>query len=186
MFRRRPLGRIFGPASPGGRPRQALLTANRLEEAGNYRDAAEIFEKLARGAHQRGNLKHAPFLYLRAARCFLHASQTEHALGLMNQGLRLLEETQRWPALYRAGRRSIIELKEMGHAQAANEVQVWLDSAMQNHPEAIQAAMASTKQSHKLPSKCPFCGATIRSDQVEWIDDDTAECVYCGSAIQAE
>jgi len=184
MFRRRPLGRRFRPTPPGGGPRQALMNANRLEEAGNYRDAAKIFERLARGAHQRGILKHAPFLYLRAAHCFLHASQAEHALDLMNQGLQLLEDTRRWLALNKAGSRSVYELKEMGHIQAANEVQAWLEKTLKDHPEAVQAATLPSKPSPKLPSKCPFCGATIRSDQVEWIDEDTAECLYCGSAVQ--
>jgi tetratricopeptide (TPR) repeat protein len=186
MFRRRPLGRRYKPIPPGGGPRQALLNANRLEEAGHYRDAAEIFERLARGAHQRGILKHAPFLYLRAAHCYLLASQAEHALELMNQGLHLLHETRRWRVLHKAGERSVTELKEMGQAKAANEVQAWLDKTLQDHPEAIQAAAGSSKPSHKLPAKCPFCGATIRSDQVEWIDEDTAECLYCGSSVQAE
>jgi tetratricopeptide (TPR) repeat protein len=186
MFRRRPLGRRFRPIPPGGGPRQALINANRLEESGHYRDAAEIFERLARGAEQRGILKHAPFLYLRSAHCYLHASNAEHAIDLMNQGLQLLENTQRWSALYKAGERSVFELKETGHAEAASELQAWLDKTLKDHPEAIQAATAPSKPSLKLPSKCPFCGATVRSDQVEWIDEETAECLYCGSAVQAE
>jgi hypothetical protein len=186
MFRRRPLGHRFRPTPPGGGPRQALLNANRLEEAGHYRDAAEIFERLARGAQQRGILKHAPFLYLRAAHCYLHASQAEHAIDLMNLGLQLLCDTGRWRALYKAGERSVLELREMGNTQAANEVQAWLDKTLQDHPEAIHDAAAPSKPAHKLPAKCPFCGATVRSDQVEWIDADTAECLYCGSAVQAD
>jgi len=160
------------------------MNANRLEESGHYRDAGEIFERLARGAQQRGILKHAPFLYLRAAHCYLHASQADHALNLMKQGLQLLEDTRRWQALSKAGERSIQELEELGHTQAASETRVWLDKILQDHPEAVQAASVTPQPALKLPEKCPFCGATIRSDQVEWIDQDTAECLYCGSAVQ--
>jgi hypothetical protein len=158
-----------------------------LKDNGNYKEAAEIFERLARGAHNRGMLKQAPFLYLQAAHCCLLSSQAKRGIGLMNQGLRLLEETQRWPALFKAGERSVAELRRRGHNQEADDLQGWLDDALKEHPEASQEISGiSGRSAPRLPSKCPFCGATLRSDQIEWIDGDTAECLYCGSAVPAE
>jgi len=38
----------------------------------------------------------------------------------------------------------------------------------------------------RLPGKCPQCGGPLRSDEVDWIDAQSAECPYCGSVVQAE
>jgi hypothetical protein len=161
-----------------------------MKDAGNYEEAAEIFERLAKGAQDRGILKHAPFLYLQAAHCCLLASKTDRGVGLMSQGLRLLEETQRWPALHKAGERSVTELKNLGHTEVAEKIQEWLDETLKDHPEATSpeygTPYATQKRIPKLPSKCPHCGATLRSDQAEWIDETTAECIYCGSAVKSE
>ena len=37
-----------------------------------------------------------------------------------------------------------------------------------------------------LPARCGQCGALIRTDEIEWIDAQTAECAYCGSPIRPE
>ncbi|MBN1146646.1 MAG: hypothetical protein JXA78_05285 [Anaerolineales bacterium] len=163
------------------------MHANRLKDNGNYQEAAEIFERLARGAHDRGVLKRAPFLYLQAGQCCLLSSQAKRGIGLINQGLRLLEETQKWPALSKAGERSIAELRRSGNNQEADELQAWLDNVVKEHPEAKQEFSDTPgRGARRLPAKCPSCGASLRSDQVEWIDGDTAECIYCGSAVSTE
>jgi hypothetical protein len=37
-----------------------------------------------------------------------------------------------------------------------------------------------------LPTTCPSCNAPLRSDEVEWIDAQSAECAYCGSVVRAQ
>ncbi len=37
-----------------------------------------------------------------------------------------------------------------------------------------------------LPTHCPGCGAPIHPDDVDWIDNVTAECEYCGSPVRGE
>ena len=37
-----------------------------------------------------------------------------------------------------------------------------------------------------LPTLCPACSAPLRSDEVEWIDAQSAACAYCGSRVRAE
>jgi hypothetical protein len=37
-----------------------------------------------------------------------------------------------------------------------------------------------------LPTQCPGCGAPVRPDEVDWLDDVTAECEYCGSPVRVE
>jgi len=37
-----------------------------------------------------------------------------------------------------------------------------------------------------LPTHCPACGAALKPNDVEWLDDVTAECEYCGSPVRGE
>ena len=182
MFRRARFRR------PG--PRQALITANRLKDNQEYEEAAQIFERLGKGAQERGMQKRAPFLYIQAAHCRLLASQPERGVGLLSQGLRLLEESQQWSALHRSGTTAVEELKRLGQIQAAEKVQSWLDQILKDHPEAetpsFEHLSTSDNTPPKLPAKCPYCGASVHPDQVEWITLNSAECLYCGSTVEAE
>jgi len=45
---------------------------------------------------------------------------------------------------------------------------------------------ARQPQRGHLPPACPQCGAPLRSDEVEWIDARSVECVYCGSVVRTE
>jgi hypothetical protein len=37
-----------------------------------------------------------------------------------------------------------------------------------------------------LPTNCPGCGGPLHAGELEWTDDITAECSYCGSAVRAK
>ncbi len=37
----------------------------------------------------------------------------------------------------------------------------------------------------RLPARCPTCGASVRPDEIEWLDDATVACAYCKGAIRA-
>jgi hypothetical protein len=37
-----------------------------------------------------------------------------------------------------------------------------------------------------LPTNCPSCGGPVLLKEVEWLDDITAECAYCGNGIRTE
>jgi hypothetical protein len=179
--RRSPLGR---------RPRIALIEAQRLKEAGDYQTAANIFERLAKGAEER-NIERAPFLFLQAAHCFLLDGQAQHSVELTKQSLSLLAKAERWSALYRSGTRAIKVLEENGQQDVALKMQSWLDEQLADHPEAKTAPISpplpqSGRQPPHLPEKCPYCGASLRSDQVLWIDERSAECVYCGSVVSTD
>ena len=51
-------------------------------------------------------------------------------------------------------------------------------------PMPPQPAQGSAKRG-VLPTNCPKCGAPIHGDEATWIDNQTAECDYCGAAIRA-
>jgi DNA-directed RNA polymerase subunit RPC12/RpoP len=175
--------RQFGRMNFG--PRKMLQRAHRLMEVGDHTNAAVIFERLARGAHDRGILKTAPYLYLQAARANLLAGKTDRGVGMIYQGLETLAESQRWLALQRAGRRSVEELTVWGLSIQATELAGWLKETLPK--DALEERLDQVQPRRgQLPLKCSNCGGTLRSDEVEWIDRDTAACPYCGSTIQNE
>ncbi len=168
-----------------------LLRATRLMQNGNYRPAAQIFERLAGVARTRGRLKRAGHLSVQAARCRLQMGQRERGLELMNQGLHQLADTQSWPALHRLGPNMVAELKRLEYSQAAEDLQAWLDETLEGHPmpampPAGAAPGSAGMRPPRLPPACPSCGAPVRPDQANWIDAYNVECLYCGSVISAE
>ena len=170
-------------------PRRALANAFRLMESGNFPEAADAFERLAQDASSRGIPQRAAHLYLQSGRAYLLANQFEHGIILIRHGLNLLAEIQHWSALESNGQSAISELRKLGQIQAADEIQRWLKSNMRDHLEALSISREETVSRSKppnIPEKCPFCGGTIRPNDVERLDDNSVECPYCGSTVKSD
>jgi hypothetical protein len=136
MFRRGLLCRTTPIGEAGRLP---LRRINQLKDAGEYLQAAEIFERVAERMENR---------------------------------LRMLQEVNR-----------------LGYASQAAELRGWLEQTAPTPPEYlpdIEADLSAKKSYLRLPAKCPFFGASLRSDLAQWIDETSAVCPYCGSTVQAE
>ena len=100
----------------------------------------------------------------------------------LKRGLELLSQRRLFLRLHRVRRRLINELRERGLDKEAAEIEAWMNS-----PEASLSGTESQEIPVKrpvLPTHCPSCGAAVRPDEVEWLDEVTAECAYCGSPIR--
>jgi hypothetical protein len=181
MFRRRGLVRPIHPLGPVEIP-PALQRANQLMASGQYAPAAEIYEQFAQGAVRR-NGPRAPWFLLQAGRARILAGQIPAGMMHIRQGLSIFAGTGQWGALQKAGMSWVAELNERGLHAEAGEITKYLESTL---PAGVRAPEPVSSRETLLPTKCPSCGAPIRSDEVEWADDATAECPYCGSAVRAE
>ncbi len=177
MFRR---ARRFFRGGPPVPP--ALRHAHRLMEEGNFAEAAPIFYDLAKKAEERFP-ERAPFLYFQAGRAATLCGDTKKGVAHFRSGLTLLGTQQRYQRLHQAGRRIVGELREQGLNAEADEV----ESVIRNNdqPQVEYEAPHPYKRA-ALPTHCPSCGAAVKSNEVEWLDDATAECDYCGSPVRAE
>ena len=182
MFRR-PFGRPGRRLIVGNIP-PALQRANQLMATGQYEAAAEIFEQFARGALAR-NGPRAPWFFLQAGQARLLAGQVPAGMAHLQQGLSLFAARGQFQRLYRAGMRFVAELKARNLSADAKQIEDYLKTTL---PAGFVAGPATAAEKPKpvLPTTCHGCGGPIRSDEVEWVDDVTAECPYCGSAIRAE
>jgi hypothetical protein len=190
MFGRGPFRRSLRRTEPIGEAgRLALRQANQLRDAGEYIQAADIFERVAQQMENRLRPNRAAFLYLQAGHCHLLAAQPDPALQLAKRGLSILAQFQHWRAYSQGANLMVQDLNRLGYTKQASDLQAWLNQLAPIRPEHLPGArsgLPAQKPAPRLPSKCPFCGATLRSDMAEWIDDASAECPYCGSAVQAE
>jgi hypothetical protein len=160
-----------------------LQEANFVFDKGQYGRAAELFERIAQTADARGGPR-APIFHLQAGRARVLAGQVKLGMPSLKRGLELFAERGEFHKLHQMGTRLITELQGRGLTKEAAEIVVLLDELIRFMP-AMQAEPVIAKRP-SLPTHCPSCGAGLRSDEVEWLDEDTAECPYCGSPVRDE
>jgi hypothetical protein len=194
MFRRRisRIGHVWPPLRPWvkspleANARQDLQRANRLMEIGDFANAAFLYEKLARKVHDLGRPRQAGHLYVQAARAKLLGNQVKPSLEDLQQGLSIFSQAGLWEAFERVGNRAIGELRLQNQPQAAQDLTQWMETMRKDRPSSSELTASEEPTRRTLPLKCPSCGATVRSDEVEWVDEVHAACDYCGSMLAAE
>lgn len=157
-----------------------LQEANFAFDKGEYGRAGELFEHIAKTAGARGG-RRAPLFYLQAGRARMLAGQPSLGMPSLQRAFELLGQQRRPLRLHRIARRVISEMREHGLDREAAEVESWLVNASPSAPSEGPAIKRPA-----LPTHCPSCGAAVRPDEIEWRDEVTAECAYCGSPLHAE
>jgi hypothetical protein len=157
-----------------------LQEANFAFSKGEYGRAAELFEQIARVADGRGGPR-APLFHLQAGRSRVLAGQAALGMPSLKRGLELFAQRRQFQRLQQFGMRTIDELNDHGLKKEADEISAWLKSVL---PEAT--SFESLSKRPVLPTHCPACGAPLRPDEVEWLDEITAGCGYCGSPAREE
>jgi hypothetical protein len=183
MFRRRGFVRPFGrPSIPDIPP--LLRRANELMAIGDYPGAAQAFEEMARGAVAR-NGPRAPLLLIQAGRMRILAGQVPLGMTHLQQGLAIFATRCQWQQYHNSSQRIAAELTQRGLAGQAEQIEATLKA---NLPAGFVPGTEAGSQNvrHILPTNCPGCGGPLLADEIEWTDEITAECPYCGSAVRAE
>ena len=159
-----------------------LQEANFTFDKGEYGRAAELYERIAQAADARGGPR-APILHLQAGRSRVYAGQTSLGMLSLKRGLELFAQRGQLQKLQNMGSRIVLELNERGLTKEAAEIQAMLKGSATAMPAMADPASA---QKPILPTHCPSCGAGLKPDEVEWLDEVTAECAYCGSPVREE
>jgi hypothetical protein len=178
MFRR---GRGFFRSTGNPVVPPMLQRANQLMAAGDYKAATDAFTELAQRAENRFP-RRAPFLFMAAGHAAILSDQTKIGVAHFKHGLTIFASQRRLHRMRNFGLRAIEELKSHQHNAEADELALLINS---NLPKEISTENLTPKKS-VLPTHCPSCGAAVRSTEVEWLDEVTAECDYCGSPIRGE
>ena len=177
MFRRRQI-RKAGRALIDNENLTEFDQAHKLLAQGQPAKAAEIFSRLAAQTKIHGRPLQAGNLHAQAAHAWIDAGdeqrameQARHAMGLFND----LGITKR-----------AVEFKTR-FAQHLQECELQeLAGAFEKEAGRILPPQIATDieiKRAKLPAICPHCGAPVRGDRIEWIDQQSAVCDFCAATI---
>ncbi len=181
FFRRRNATRSFrlGPGQI-----QILSQANRLIADGHPGEAAQLFVNLAKQMEASSHPRRAANLYALAAHAYADDQDDANALVQSRRALTLFLQFQmleRTPRFYANIERKLRARKMINSADA---LQSEFGKLVESLPQPQAQPQVPGQQ--RLPSTCSQCGAPVRGDEVVWINQYSAECIYCGSVIQTE
>jgi hypothetical protein len=172
------------PKPPIGPAQLALLQqANQLLASGQAAQAAPLFAELAAQMESTQHPRRAANLHAQAAHAYADSRSGQPALGQARSALNLFianQMTQRTPMFYTNITR---KLRNKGLAVAAKSLEQEYGARIGALP--AQPAAPPANRRGTLPTSCPKCGAPVRARDANWIDDNTAECDYCGALLRA-
>lgn len=153
--------------------------ANQAYNARRYAEAAPLFVTLSETARQTNRPRRAVQLRLRAADSYGRAGNKEMALAEAQKVLQFVQRRGQPEQLAHVMGRVVAVLEELGwSAEAATLQQKFGVGRVIAQPAVAQRRL-------QLPAQCPHCLGPVRSDEVEWIDNRSAACAYCGGTIRA-
>jgi len=200
VFRRRPFrprrpGPGRGPRQPAVPPmvRHALEHARRAMQEGAPDKAAGIYVRLADEAYARGRIRPGVQMDIEATRAFLAAEKFDRARARALHALEYLLAAGKLPYRARpAVERVAAAITAQGDEDSARafrqRVEALLEAYGHSWNELTDVPVDGPRSRGgrargRLPAQCPACAAPLRSDEVEWVEDDRAMCTYCGSMV---
>ncbi len=189
MFRRnRPIRRALRNAL--GVPfaphiRQQIREANQLLQSGQYIQAGDAFAGLASQASESGHPRRAANFHAQAAHAYINGKNENLALAQSRNALTLFQQLGIVARLAQFWRNIQNHLQRAGMTSALASLRQEFGSKIDLTSLPQPAAPTPVQQGH-LPAQCPGCGAPVRTDEVEWVDEQSAECPFCGSILISE
>ncbi|MGC1378362.1 MAG: hypothetical protein WA821_19170 [Anaerolineales bacterium] len=159
-----------------------LVNANQVLTAGKPAEAAPLFTQLAVELEKQQHPRRAANVYARAAHAFADAQNETAALAQARKALTLFLQyrmVQRSPVFFA---NILRKMKAHNMNNAASAIQKEYGGQIGVAPVESQAAPSARRG--VLPTQCPKCGAPVGAD-VNWVDERTAECDYCGTLLRA-
>ncbi len=161
----------------------AVQQANQLRAAGRPAESGAAFARLAQEMEAAAHPRRAANLHAQAAHAFADARAEAPALAQAQAALRLFIRFQMLERTHAFYGNITRKLQAGGLASALNALQSeFAPQAGQQQPLGPGETPAVARG--RLPAACPQCGGPARSDEVDWIDANSAECPYCGAVIQ--
>ncbi len=162
---------------------EVLAKANQLAGNGNPGDAAPLFAELARELDVQ-RPRQAANLHARAAHVYADAGNAQSALMQARTGLSMFIQyrmVDRSPMFYANITRKFNNKSMKG---AATAIQNEFGGRVGSLPSQTQSPARLAARRGTLPTNCPKCGGPVHVDDVSWMDNQTVECEYCGTAIR--
>ena len=176
-FVRGPLGGRMGQQIP-----PLLRRANQMMAAGDFAGAASALEQLARAAEARGGPR-APFFYVQTGRARMMAGEAQPALESVERGMGLFATRGQFGKVVSFADRTVAEFNQRGLAKESKQIADYVKTLVPNFEGANHLGQPKRPA---LPTTCPGCGAPIHPDEVDWMDEITAACAFCGTPVRGQ
>ncbi len=161
-----------------------LQVAHQLLEEGRWTQAAEHFEELAAASESRG-VPQAPNLFMQAGRARIENGQNVEGIQHLHHAVELFDEFDQALRLHRIRPRILAELKKRGLEREAMELDSKIHQIL-DQKRRSGMPMDTLEPEKQLPTRCSSCGGALRPDEIEWFNNHSAACAYCGSVVRAE
>ena len=165
--------------------RRQIFEANQLLQSGQYVQAGDAFSGLASQAKENGHPRRAANLNTQAAHAYIDGKNENLALTQSRSALTLFQQLGMVDRAAQFWRNIQNHLQRAGMSSALASLRQEFGSKIDLTPLQKPVAPSPAKQGH-LPAQCPGCGAPVRTDEVEWVDEQSAECPFCGSILISE
>lgn len=162
---------------------QTIQRTNQMIANGQAGQAAQTLTRLVQESESRGRPRLTANLHAQAARAYAAAKDEPNALSHAKSALSQFVQLNMLPRVPRFYANITRDLRANGMNASADVLQKDFGEKAQGLESQGFAAPA---QHGRLPGKCPQCAAPVRSDEVDWIDGQSAECNYCSGVIQTE
>lgn len=160
-----------------------LVKANQLTAEGKTSEAGLLLANMAAQMQQSNHPRRAANLYTRAAHTFTNANNEQAALDNAKKALSIFFQ-------FNMVSRAKIFFTNIRRKMNAKGMKMAAESLQRDYGAQIPALPPEPQQDRQkrglLPTNCPKCGAAVHGDEVEWVDDNTIECEYCGTPIRIE
>jgi hypothetical protein len=156
--------------------------------AGEYGAACDLFSRVAALAAGHQHFRRAGQLYAQAAQAAIKDGNLALATSHADRAIATLIQGGDFPHAVRVVKRIQSELRAHGHEAEAKSLRAKLEARLDELGLAlsdVEASATPPAPQRELPAECHACLGPVRSDEVEWIDDSSATCAYCGSTLQA-
>lgn len=162
---------------------QSVRRTQQMIANGQAKEAAQMLTRLVQESENRERPRLTANLHAQAARAYAAAKDEPNALTHARSALNQFVQLNMLPRVPQFYANITRELRANGMNASADALQKEFGDKAK---ELESRGFAAPAQHGRLPAKCPQCAAPVKSDEVEWIDRNSAECNYCGSVIQTE
>lgn len=187
--------RPSNPARPPAFPRELdaargdIVRAHEAIQNGDYVTAEEMFIRVGALAAGHQRFRRAGHLYVQAARAALAGGNLTQATAHADKAIAAFVKSGDLPLAVHVMNRLADHFARKGHEAEASALREKLNARLLE----INADPASVRPYHKaapaekpreLPAQCDACLGPVRPDEVQWLNETSASCAYCGNTLK--
>lgn len=166
-----------------------VARAHELMAVGEFSAAEDLLVRVAALAAGHQYFRRAGQLYAQAAYAALEGGSVTPAQAHADKAIAALVDGPDVAHAVRVVNRLADQMRAHGHESEASALHQKLDARLAEKgidvAELRDHVAVQEAPSRELPAQCHACLGPVRPDDVEWLDETSAACAYCGTVLKA-